>query len=53
MQVMRVLLPIGIKAGLHGSLDRNLGRERHRAAELERLARDLGAGKEAYDTRRG
>ena len=39
MQVMRVLLPIGIKAVLDGSLDRDLARERDRAALLEELAR--------------
>ena len=44
MQVMRVLLPIGIKAVLDGSLDREAARERNRAAVLEALARDLGAG---------
>ena len=38
-QVMRVLLPIGIKAVLDGSLDRDLARERNRAAMLEELAR--------------
>ena len=44
LQVMRVLLPIGIKAVLDGSLDRELARERNRTAVLESLARDLGAG---------
>ena len=39
MQVMRVLLPIGIKAYLDRSLDRAAGRERNRAAVLEELAR--------------
>ena len=38
MQVMRVVLPIGIKAVLDGSLDR----ERNRAAVLHDLARKLG-----------
>ena len=47
MQVMRVLLPIGIKAALDGSLDRELARERDRTAVLEALARDLGAGDKA------
>jgi hypothetical protein len=42
-QVMRVLLPIGIKAVLDGSLDRDLARERNRAAVLEELERKLGA----------
>jgi hypothetical protein len=37
MQVMRVLLPIGIKALLDGSLDREAARERNRAATLEEL----------------
>ena len=44
MQVMRLLLSIGIKAVLDGSLDRELARERNRTAVLESLARDLGAG---------
>ena len=35
MQVMRVLLPIGIKAVLDGSFDRELERDRNRAAVLE------------------
>jgi hypothetical protein len=47
MQVMRVLLPIGIKAALDGSLDRDLARERNRAAMLEELGRKLGAAPEA------
>ena len=47
MQVMRVLLPIGIKAVLDGSLDRDLARERNRAAMLEELGRKLGATPEA------
>ena len=46
-QVMRVLLPIGIKAVLDGSLDRDLARERNRAAMLEELGRKLGAAPEA------
>jgi hypothetical protein len=41
MQVMRVLLPIGIKAALDGSLDREAARERTRAAVLEELDRTL------------
>jgi hypothetical protein len=54
MQVMRVLLPIGIKAVLDGSFDRELARERNRAAVLEALARDLGAGEEkAQDSVQG
>ena len=47
MQVMRILLPIGIKAALDGSLDRDLARERRRAAVLEQLARDLRTGNKA------
>jgi hypothetical protein len=43
MQVMRVLLPIGIKAALDGSLDRELTRERSRAAALDELHHKLGA----------
>ena len=42
-QVMRVLLPIGIKAALDGSLDRELTRDRNRAAALDELHRKLGA----------
>ena len=38
-QVMRVLLSIGMKAVLDGSLDRELARERNRAAVLDDLAR--------------
>jgi hypothetical protein len=38
-QVMRVLLPIGIKATLDGSLDREAARERNHAAVLDDLAR--------------
>ena len=40
-QVMLVLLPIGIKAALDGSLDRDAAYENNRAAVLEELARDL------------
>ena len=47
MQVMRVLLPIGIKAALYGSLDRDLAREPNSAAMLEELARDLSVGNKA------
>ena len=43
MQVMRVLLPIGIKALLDGSLAREVDRERNRAAVLEELDRKLRA----------
>jgi hypothetical protein len=43
MQVMRILLPIGIKAVLDGSLDRELARERNRAAALDELHHRLGA----------
>jgi hypothetical protein len=46
MQVMRILLPIGIKAALDGSLDRELARERKRNAALEQLNRKLGSGTE-------
>ena len=46
-QVMRVFLSICIKAALDGSLDRELARERNRAAVLETLVRDLGAGDKA------
>jgi hypothetical protein len=53
MQVMRVLLPIGMKAALDGSLDRELARERNRAAVLEALTRDLGAGNKAQDSVQG
>jgi hypothetical protein len=45
LQVMRILLPIGIKAMLDGSLDRDLARERSRAAVLEELDRKLGASR--------
>ena len=41
MQVMRVLLPIGIKAMLDGSLAREAARERNRAAILNDLGRRL------------
>jgi hypothetical protein len=41
MQVMRVLLPIGMKAVLDGSLDRDLARERDRQRLLEELNRNL------------
>ena len=43
MQVMRILLPIGIKAVLDGSLDRELTCERNRAAALDELHHKLGA----------
>jgi hypothetical protein len=43
-KVVRVLLSIGIKAVLDGSLDRDLARERNRAAMLEELARHLSVG---------
>jgi hypothetical protein len=42
-RVMRVLLPIGIKATLDGGLDRDLARERERQHILEELARKLRA----------
>jgi len=41
MQGMRILLPIGIKAALDGSLDRDLARERDRQRLLEELSRKL------------
>jgi hypothetical protein len=41
LQVMRIILAIGAKAYLDGSLGREAARERSRAAVLE--ARDLGA----------
>jgi hypothetical protein len=37
MQVIRVLLPIGVKALLDGSLDREAARERNSAVVLERI----------------
>jgi hypothetical protein len=40
---MRVLLMIGIKAVLDGSLDRELERDRNRAAALGQLGRKLKA----------
>ena len=43
MQVMRIMLPIVIKAVLDGSLDRDLTRERNRAAALDELHHKLGA----------
>jgi hypothetical protein len=46
MQVMRVVLPIGIKAVLDGSLDRELARERNRAAVLDELNREFGSATE-------
>jgi len=41
MQVMRILLPIGIKAVLDGSLERDLARERDRQRLLDELSRKL------------
>jgi hypothetical protein len=41
MQVMRVLLPIGIKAMLDGTLAREAARERDRQRLLEELDRKL------------
>jgi hypothetical protein len=43
MQVMRILWRICIKAVLDGSLERDLSRERNRAAALHKLHRKLGA----------
>ena len=42
-QVMRILWRICIKAVLDGSLDRELARDRNRAAALDELHRKLGA----------
>ena len=41
MQVMRILLPICIKAVLDGTLERDAERERNRAAIVEELTRKL------------
>jgi hypothetical protein len=41
MQVLRVILPIGIKALVDGKLGRDAARERNRDAVLEELARRL------------
>jgi len=46
-QVTRVLLSIGIKAALDGTLAREAARERNRSAVLEEFARQLGAAPEA------
>jgi hypothetical protein len=46
MQVIRVLLPIGIKALLDGSLDREAARECNRAGVLEKLDRKFRAAAE-------
>jgi hypothetical protein len=43
MQVIRVTLPIGIKALLDGKLGREAAREHNRAAVLEDLERELRA----------
>jgi hypothetical protein len=51
MQVIRVLLPIGMKAVLYGSLDREVARERDRAAVLDDLARKLSAGSRYRENR--
>jgi hypothetical protein len=40
-QVIRLLLPIGIKAALDGSLDREVARKRERQHVLEELERKL------------
>jgi hypothetical protein len=40
MQVLRVILPIGIKALVDGKLGREAARERNRAAVLARRFRD-------------
>jgi len=47
IQVIRVLLPIGIKALLDGSLGRDAAYGNNRAAVLQELARDLSAGNKA------
>ena len=44
-QVWRVLLMIGVKAMLDGSLDREIARERDPERRHEELARDLAAHK--------
>ncbi len=44
MQVLRVILPIGIKALVDGKLGRDAARERNRAAVLDDLARRLSEG---------
>jgi hypothetical protein len=43
MQVWRVVFKIGVKALLDGTLDRDVARERDRAAALEKLAAALAA----------
>ena len=43
MQVMRILWRICIKAVLDGSLDREIARERNRAAVLDELRQKFGA----------
>ena len=43
MQVMRTLWRIGIKTVLDGSLDREIARERNRAAALQELHHKFGA----------
>jgi hypothetical protein len=43
MEVIRILLPIGIKAALDGSLDREAARERNRAGSSKNLDRKLRA----------
>jgi hypothetical protein len=43
MQVIRILLPICVKALLNGTLGREAARERNRAAALEKLAAELAA----------
>jgi hypothetical protein len=48
MQVMRILLRIGVKAVLDGTLAREAPRERHRQHIIEELARrEFGASDEA------
>jgi hypothetical protein len=41
MQVLRVILPIGIKALLEGKLNREAARDHDRQRVLAQLARDL------------
>src|SRR5262249_3632584 len=53
MQVMRVLLRIGPKAMLDGSLDREAARERDWQRVVDELARKEFGDKDAHKTRAG
>jgi len=54
MQVIRILLPIGIKALLDGKRNREATRERNRAAVLDKLARQFdNAATEVWTVVRG